>query len=180
MMKNVSVGIKNTQDSPVARIYIMSKSKIIRLFPIIMICLIISSSCSSELQVRESSDMPETGSGPGVEETVSTETNSVPEAPTENGSVPANSDDEELPRPSSTEEVDPPPPPPPPPPPNPPCQILSTPVLRIAGIPFTNNARCEEQRMKCEMCGKFFCPYHHEINRDNSPNGGHICQPSQP
>ena len=98
----------------------MSKSKIIRLFPIIMICLIISSSCSSELQVRESSDMPETGSGPGVEETVSTETNSVPEAPTENGSVPANSDDEELPRPSSTEEVDPPPPPPAPAPAIPP------------------------------------------------------------
>jgi hypothetical protein len=82
--------------------------------------------------------------------------------------------------PDPPDPPDPPPPPPPPPPPNPPCQILSTPVLRIAGIPFTNNARCEEQRMKCEMCGKFFCPYHHEINRDNSPNGGHICQPSQP
>jgi len=69
---------------------------------------------------------------------------------------------------------------PPPPPINPPCQILSTPVLRIAGIPFTNNARCGEQRMKCERCGKWFCPYHHPINSDNSPNGGHICQPSQP
>ena len=78
-------------------------------------------------------------------------------------------------------DPDPPDPPPPPPPPiNPPCQILDTPVLRIAGIPFTNNARCGEFRIKCNRCGKYLCPFHKPINHDNSPNGGHICQPSQP
>ena len=67
-----------------------------------------------------------------------------------------------------------------PPPINPPCQILDTPVLRIAGFPITNYLRCGEQRMKCEMCGIWLCPFHKPINNDNSPNGGHICQPSQP
>jgi len=79
-------------------------------------------------------------------------------------------------------EPDPPDPPdpPPPPPPNPPCQILDTPVLRIAGFPITNYLRCGEQRIKCDRCGKYMCPFHKPINNDNSPNGGHICQPSQP
>ena len=71
-------------------------------------------------------------------------------------------------------------PPPPPPPINPPCQILDTPVLRIAGIAFTNNNRCLEYRMKCDKCGKWLCPFHHPINRDDSPHGGHICLPIQP
>jgi len=67
-----------------------------------------------------------------------------------------------------------------PPPVNPPCQILNTTVLRIAGIPFTNNARCGETRVKCDACDKWLCPFHHPVNSDNAPNGGHICQPIQP
>ena len=70
--------------------------------------------------------------------------------------------------------------PPPPPPVNLPCQILNTTVLRIAGIPFTNNARCGETRVKCDACDKWLCPFHHPVNSDNAPNGGHICQPIQP
>ena len=57
-----------------------------------------------------------------------------------------------------------------------PCEILDTklesyPILGIR----VNQSKCNEKRMMCPHCSKYFCPYHYCPN-NHGAYGGHVCE----
>ena len=57
-----------------------------------------------------------------------------------------------------------------------PCEILET---KLESIPFlgikVNQSKCNEKRIKCPYCSKYFCPYHFCPN-NHGAYGGHVCE----
>lgn len=57
-----------------------------------------------------------------------------------------------------------------------PCEILDTKLesFPILGI-RVNQSKCNEKRMMCPHCSKYFCPYHYCPN-NHGAYGGHVCE----